>query len=365
MPQPPAPEPPLNLLELEALARARLPRMAYDYYASGADDQQALARNRASWSGWVLRPRVLVDVSRRDLSTTVLGHPVGVPVVVAPTAFHKLACPEGELAAVRAAGAAGAAFTLSTLSNTSVEEVARAAAGPLFFQLYVYRDRGATRALVERALAAGCRGLVLTVDAPIFGQREADVRNGFHLPPGLRVENMGAAGLGEIGPEPGGSGLSGYIARQLDPTLSWKDLEWLCGLSSVPLMVKGILRGDDAIRALDHGAAGVVVSNHGGRQLDAAPAPLEVLPEVAASLGGRGEIWLDGGVRRGTDVLKALALGARAVQIGRPVLWGLAWDGEAGAAWALGQLRAEIDRALALSGCPTLADLTPDMVARA
>jgi 4-hydroxymandelate oxidase len=353
----------LNLHELEELARTRLPQMAWDYYASGADDERCLARNQAAFAELALHYRVLVDVSRRDLATTVLGQRVAMPVLVAPTAFHRLAHEDGELAAVRAAGDAGTAFILSTLSNTAVEEVVAAASGPVWFQLYVYKDRGATEALVRRVEAAGCRALVLTVDAPLLGRRERDVKNRFALPPGLEVKNMHGAGYGEVARPIGDSGLAAYFAELLDPALTWDAIGWLRSLTKLPVLVKGIVRADDAARAVAAGAAGIVVSNHGGRQLDASPATIEVLARCVDAASGRAEVLLDGGVRRGTDVVKALALGARAVLVGRPVLWGLAAGGREGVAAALGVLHRELDLAMALCGCPDIASITRDLVA--
>lgn len=344
----------VNLSEFERAAREKMSRMAFDYYASGADDELTLADNRDAFERLKLAYRVLVDVSERDLSTTVLGREVSMPVLVAPTAFHKLAHEEGEAATARAAGAAGTVFTLSTLSNTAVEDVCAAATGPVWFQLYVYKDRGATEGLVRRALEAGCSALVLTVDAPLLGNRERDVHNRFHLPTELKVENMLPKGYGEVAEEAAASGLSTYVNSMMDQSLTWKDLEWLRSVTEVPILVKGIVRPDDALRAVEHGADGVIVSNHGGRQLDTAPATVEVLPAVVDAVHSRGEVLLDGGVRRGTDVVKALALGAKAVMVGRPVLWGLAVDGEAGAKRVLGLLRHELDLAMALCGCPTV-----------
>jgi 4-hydroxymandelate oxidase len=356
---------PVNLFELEAIAREKLAREAFDYYASGAQDEITVRANHAAYDRLTLAFRVLVDVSRREMATTVLGQPVAMPLLVAPTAFHRLATPEGELATVRAAGAAGTVMILSTLSNTRVEEVVAAASGPVWFQLYVYRDRQATEGLVRRAEAAGCRALVLTVDAPLLGRRERDVRNRFSLPPGLTVANMLPEGYGEVPMAMADSGLAVYFASLLNPAMSWQDLAWLRSITELPVVVKGIVRPDDALRAAEAGAAGIVVSNHGGRQLDTSPATIDVLPEIADALKARGhtmEVFVDGGVRRGTDVLKALALGARAVLVGRPVLWGLAADGEAGAAWVLRHLREELDLAMALAGAPTLADVTRDLV---
>lgn len=357
---------PVNLSDFERAARERMPRMAFDYYASGADDEATLSENRAAFARLKLAYRVLVDVSRRDLSTTVLGHSVSIPVLVSPTAFHKLACEEGEAASARAAGAAGTIFTLSTLSNTAVEEVCAAATGPVWFQLYVYKDRGATEGLIRRAEEAGCSALVLTVDAPLLGKRERDVRNRFHLPEGLKVENMLPRGYGDVEEESGTSGLAAYVGTLLDQALSWKDLEWLRSVTRLPILVKGIVRADDALRAAEHGAAGIVVSNHGGRQLDTSVATVEALPAIVEALDTRGdrttEVLVDGGVRRGTDVVKALALGAKAVMVGRPALWGLAVDGEAGATRVLALLRQELDLAMALCGCPTVEAVTRDLV---
>jgi len=352
----------LNLDELEQLARERLPKMAYDYYASGARDERTLRENVAAWARIPIHHRVLVDVSTRDLSTTVLGTPVSMPVLVAPTAFHKLACEAGELATMRAAARSRTAMILSSLSNTAVEEVSAAAESRLWFQLYVYRDRSATEALVARAEAAGAEAIVLTVDAPIFGRRERDVRNRFHLPEGLRVENMTAAGHALMPQRAAESGLNAYIAEKMDPSLTWKDVAWLRSVTRLPVVVKGIVRPDDAVRAVDHGASAIVVSNHGGRQLDGSPATATVLGPVADAVKGRAEVLVDGGVRRGADVLRALSLGARAVLVGRPILWGLAVAGEEGAHGVLEALRAELDEAMALAGCARVSDATRDLV---
>jgi 4-hydroxymandelate oxidase len=358
---------PVNVLELEAIARERIPKEAWDYYASGAEDEVTLRQNRAAFERLSLAYRVMVDVSRRDTATSVLGHPVAMPVLTAPTAFHRLACPDGELATARATGAAGTIMILSTLSNTPVEDVVAAASGPVWFQLYLYKDRKASEGVVRRAEAAGCRALVLTVDAPLLGRRERDIRNRFRLPLGLAVANMLPEGYGEVPPAAADSGLAAYFATLLDPALTWGDVAWLRSITRLPVLVKGIVRPDDAVRAAEAGAAGIVVSNHGGRQLDTSPATIDVLPEIADALSAHGhriELLMDGGVRRGTDVLKALALGARAVLVGRPILWGLGADGEAGAALVLRMLRDEFDLAMALAGAPTVADITRDLVRR-
>jgi 4-hydroxymandelate oxidase len=362
---------PLTCDDQHAIAAERLPKMAYDYYASGAEGERTLADNVEAWQRIRLRPRCLVDVATRDLTTTVLGRRVSMPVLVAPTAFQRLAHPEGELATARATASAGTVMVLSTLANTTLEDVATAYAGVdgvtsespggRWFQLYVYKDRGVTRSLVERAEAAGYDALVLTVDAPLFGRRLRDMRNGFALPDGLTAANVSPAGIGEVAGVAGDSGLATYIAAMLDQGLTWRDVAWLRSITRLPIVVKGLLRGDDAALAMEHGAAGVVVSNHGGRQLDTTIATADALREVVDAVAERGEVFVDGGVRRGTDILKAVALGARAVLVGRPVLWGLAADGEAGVGQALGMLRAELDLAMALCGCATIEAITRDL----
>jgi 4-hydroxymandelate oxidase len=328
----------------------------FDYYEGGALDEITLSENAAAWGRVRIWYRVLAGVGPRQTATTVLGQAVSLPILVAPTAFHRLACPEGELASARAARRAGTLFVLSSLSNTPMEEVFAEAASPRWFQLYVYKDRGVTRGLVERAEAAGAEAIVLTVDAPGWGNRERDTRNAFRLPPGLAVANVAPAGKGEL-PVVEGSGLAAYCREQFEPALSFADLDWLCGCSRLPVVVKGVCRADDARRCVEHGAAAVVVSNHGGRQLDTAPSTCEALPYVAAAVDGRSEVFVDGGIRRGSDVLKALALGARAVLVGRPVLWGLAVAGEEGALRVLELLRQELEEAMLLAGCTRLADI--------
>ena len=355
---------PINLYEYEALAQARLTTMAYDYYASGAHDEITLRENHAAYDRIPLRYRVLRDISRRTTATTVLGHPLSMPVIVAPTAFHKLAHPDGEVATVRAAGSAGTLMILSTLSTTSIEDVLAAATGPVWFQLYVYKDRGATKALVQRAQAAGCSALVLTVDAQIWGRRERDVRNRFQLPAGLSVKNLTPSGKEEFPQDARGSGLAAYVASLFDQTLSWKDVEWLCSLTDLPVLLKGVVHPDDARQAADTGAAGVIVSNHGGRQLDTAPATIDALPAIVEAVDGMVEVLIDGGIRRGTDVVKALAYGAKAVAVGRPVLWGLAAAGQSGVEKVLDILRFEVDLAMGLCGCATVGEIGQDLLGR-
>lgn len=351
----------LTVRDFEKAARASLPAMAYDYYRSGADAERALRENLRAFRRWQIHSRVLVDVSRLTLETEILGAAVSMPILIAPTAYHKLAHPEGELATARAAARAGTVYTVSTLATTSLEDITRASSGPLWFQLYVHKDRGLSRSLVERAEAAGYRALVLTVDTPVLGRRLRDVRNGFCLPDGLVMANLVGAHLPE---GTAGSALQQYIASRHDASLSWSDVEWLRGITRLPLLLKGIVRPDDTLLAIDAGAAGVIVSNHGGRQLDAAPATLDVLPRVVEAAAGRVPVLVDGGVRWGTDVLKALALGANAVMLGRPVLWGLAAAGEAGVFRVLEILRDELATAMALAGCPSLSAIDHALVER-
>lgn len=352
----------INIDELEAEAKTRLGRMAWDYYSAGSDDMVTLSRNREAYRELSLRFRVLRDVSQRSLKISALGSDLTMPILIAPTAFHGMAHADGETATAAAADDCGTAMIVSTLSNRSIEEIAAAGDAPLWFQLYIYKDRVATQDLVKRAEDAGCRALVLTVDAALWGRREPDIRNGFGLPPGLSVKNLTGSAMQELPQEAGGSGLSSYIASFFDPSVSWKDLEWLCGLTRLPVLVKGVVRGDDAAEAMARGAAGVVVSNHGGRQLDTSPATIEVLAEVVDAVDGRGEVYVDGGIRRGTDVVKALALGARGVLVGRPTLWGLAVDGREGVRRMLMHLREETDLAMGLCGATHVGELDRSLV---
>lgn len=359
----PTSRPPISLADIEALALEHLAPGVADYFAGGAEDEVTLRANRAAFEALAIRPRYLVDVSHRSLATTVLGHEIAFPVLLAPTGFQRLAHPDGELATARAAARAGTIMVLSTFSTVSLEDVAREAAAPRWFQLYVHKDRGLTRNLVERAHAAGYRALVLTVDVPVLGRRERDIRNGFVLPSDLRVANFDL-GESESLREPGAeSGLAQFHRGLREPAFTWTDVDWLASLSPLPIVLKGILRGDDARIGLDHGIRGVIVSNHGGRQLDGAIPGIRALPEVVEAVGDRMDVLVDGGVRRGVDVLRALALGARAVLIGRPLVWGLAWDGSAGVETVLRILREEFDTAMALSGLTTVGQAGRDLLA--
>jgi 4-hydroxymandelate oxidase len=349
-------EPLLNVADYARAARRTLSKEVFDYYEGGALDEITLRENSAGWEKLKLYYRVLAGVGPRDMSTTVLGQPVSMPILVAPTAFHKLACDRGEIAAAKAASAAKTLFVLSSLSNTAIEPVFTQAATPRWFQLYIYKDREITRELVKRAEAAGAEAIVLTVDAPGLGTRERDARNNFRLQDGLAVENLAPLGKGNF-PEVKGSGLAAYVRDNFKEDLGFDDLDWLCQSTRLPVVVKGVCRGDDARRAVEHGAKAIVVSNHGGRQLDTAPATSEVLPHVVDAAGDICEIYVDGGIRRGSDVLKAVAVGARAVLVGRPILWGLCVAGEQGAVHVLEILRRELDEAMLLCGCAKLSDI--------
>jgi 4-hydroxymandelate oxidase len=333
---------PLNAFDFEELAHERLDDMAWEYFRGGAGDESTLRDNRAALERWKLQPRVLVDVSEVDTSTTVLGTPVAAPILVAPVAMQKLAHPEGEAATARAAAAAGTIMILSTSATMRPEPVAAAAPGSArWFQIYVFRDRGLTQTLIDEACASGYSALVLTVDVPILGRREGAIRSGFQVPDELEV--------------------AGDIFDDIDPSVSWRDVEWIAG-HGLPVVLKGILTPEDALVAVENGAAGVVVSNHGGRQLDGVPASIDALPRVAEALEGQCEVLLDSGVRRGVDVIRALALGARSVLLGRPVVYALAAAGEDGVLTLLRLLREEVELGLRLLGCTAVAEVKREHV---
>lgn len=349
----------MDIQTLQERARERMDAGAYDYYAGGADDEITLAENDAAWTRLRLRPHVLRDVSRVDVATTVLGEPVVAPLLVAPMAYQRLAHPDGEPATAKATADVGTVMCVSTLATASLEDVAAAApAAPRWFQLYVRKDRGWSGELIARAEAAGYRAVVFTVDVPVLGRRRRDEANDFSLPDGMTMANVGTAP-----PKVQGSGLAAYADAELDPALTFDDIGWIRSLTDLPVLVKGVLRGDDAVRALDAGAGGVIVSNHGARQLDTTTATADALAEVAAAVAGRAEVFVDGGVCRGTDVVKALALGARAVLVGRPVLWGLACGGADGVAAVLNELVEETVRAFMLCGAARVDDISSDLLA--
>jgi len=352
--------------DIEAIAHKRLPRNALDYYRSGAEDMQTLADNRNAFARYRLNPTLMVDVSKRDLETLVLGERVSMPVGIAPTAMQRMAHPEGECASARAAEKAGTLFVLSTIATSSIEEVAAAAPNALkWFQLYVYKDRKVTESLVKRAELAGFKALVLTVDAPYFGRRLADIRNKFQLPSHLRMANFDLSSAASKTSEGGGSRINEYVASLFDQSLTWKDVDWLKSITKLPLVVKGVMNGRDARLAIRHGADAIIVSNHGGRQLDGVAAAIDVLQEIVEAVrqeNNQVEVYMDGGVRKGTDVLKALAMGAKMAFVGRPVIWGLAYDGQAGVERTLNIVREELDGAFALSGCTSVCSISKDLL---
>ena len=329
--------------DYEPIARERLPRDVYDFYAGGAGDEWTLAENRRAFERWSLRPRYLRGAGIPDPSTSILGVPISFPVLVAPWAYQRLAHPDGELATARAAAAAGTAMVVSSTSMEFLEEVAVASDGPKWWQLYVFDDRGFTSEMLTRVVAAGYGAICLTVDVPVLGLRHRDTRSGFVIPFGLPRSEL-----------------------TFDPALSWDDISWVRERTAgLPLLAKGILTAEDAELAVEAGVDGIIVSNHGGRQLDGAPAGITALPEVVDAVAGRLPVLVDGGVRRGTDILKAIALGASAVMVARPLIWGLVVDGETGVSHVLALLRAEFENAMALTGCRTVGDITGALVAPA
>ncbi|HSG79858.1 MAG TPA: alpha-hydroxy acid oxidase [Acidimicrobiia bacterium] len=340
---------------LAARARAEMEPSAWDYCAGGSDDEVTLGENVAAWRRMPLYPRVLRDVSIVDTSVEVLGVTSDLPFFVAPMAFQRLAHDDGEAGMARAAARAGTLMVVSTFATTSLEDVAAAASeAPRWFQLYAHADRGLTADLVSRAEAAGYRAIVLTVDAQVLGKRRRDEANRFALPEGLVPANLGREMSGGDGT---GSALHADFAAAMDTTLSFDDLEWLAGLSDLPVVVKGVLRADDAAACVDHGVAAIAVSNHGGRQLDGAVATADALGPIVDAVGGRAPVLVDGGIRGGSDVVRALALGASAVMIGRPLLWGLAVGGEDGALGVLEELAVETRSAMALCGARSVAEI--------
>jgi 4-hydroxymandelate oxidase len=350
---------PVNVSDFEAIARERMTPSAFDYYAGGAEDEVTLAENREAFRRIALRPRMLAGADQAATAIDLLGVPLPYPIGLAPTAFNKLGHPDGEIAAVRAAGRTGTLMCCSTIASTSVEDIAAAATGPLWFQLYIYRDRDVTRDLVRRAEESGCRAIVLTVDTPLLGRRERDMRSGFTLPAGIGIRNLERYGTPDALRWAQTSSFTEYVHKLLDASLTWESVAWLRSITQLPLLIKGILTAEDAGLAIEHGASGIVVSNHGGRQLDGALATIDALPSIASRVARRVPIVLDGGIRRGTDVFKAVALGAQCVFIGRAYLWGLAADGEAGVMRVLEMLRSELEMTMALAGCRSISEITP------
>jgi 4-hydroxymandelate oxidase len=349
----------LDLDRLEAAAQQKIGEMAYAYFAGGAEDEQQLAENVAGWRRWRLRPHVLVDVSTVSTATTVLGAPVALPVMVAPTALHAYADPNGEVATARAASRAGACFVLSCLATRDLSEMTETRA-PRWMQVYVMKDRGRTVDMVQRAAAAGYGALVLTVDAPVSGLRRRELQANVSLPPEFSLPNL-------ADPEDArrlGRGFMAAVLEAFDPTITFAEIGWLAEVSGLPVVVKGVARGDDARRCVEAGASGIDVSNHGGRQLNDGVATVDALAEVVDSVAGRAEVYVDGGIRRGADVVKAVSIGATAVMVGRPVLWALATGGTDGVVALLEWFGAEMRRTMALCGATTIGALDRSLTLR-
>jgi 4-hydroxymandelate oxidase len=346
----------VSLFDFETLARARMSPMAWEYISGGAGDEITLRWNRESYDRIRLRPRVLVDVSSLDTRVKLFGRELPFPILIAPAAYQRLIHPEGEIATAKGASASGATMVISTMATASVEEIAAAATRPLWFQLYVQPDRAFTRDLVQRAEAAGCQALVVTVDTPVVGLRNREMRIKFALPPGMDRPNLrglksATLTTSHLPPE------DQIYSAVLDPKLTWKEIEWLRSFARAPVLLKGVLNPDDAELAIKSGASGIIVSNHGSRNLDTLPATIDALPEVTARVAGRIPVLMDGGIRRGTDVLKAIALGASAVLIGRPYLFGLSVAGAEGVARVINILRREFEMAMALTGRVSVSDI--------
>ena len=374
-----------DVSDLRRIARRRMPRGCFDYIDGAAEDERTAGRNVSAYAKWQFRPRVLRDVAEIDTSGVVLGAPVPFPLVIAPTGFDRIAHSQGELAVARAAERAGIPYSLSTMGTRSIEEVAQVCGGRKFFQVYVWRDRKLLADLLERAAAADYEAIMITVDTAVLGRRERDVRHGFSLPPKLGLDTLldgllhPAWTLDFLSNEPitfsncvgadGGHGegavaLADYVNSQFDPSLSWSDIDWFREQWDGPVMLKGIQSAEDAAIAADAGIDAVIVSNHGGRQLDGAPAPVELLAPVREAVGDRCEVICDGGIRRGSDICKALALGADSVMAGRAYFYALGAAGEAGVDWVLDHLLDGMIRTMRLAGVSSVADLTPDIIER-
>ncbi len=371
-----------NIARLRQEARRRLPRVIFDFVDGGAEDEITLARNRTGFLRHRIWPRPLGAAFEPETRTTLFGDPLAVPLLIAPTGLTGLLWPGGEVLLARAAAARGCIYTLSTAASCPVEEVAAAAPGRVWFQLYLLRDRGLTRELLQRARAAGCRVLVLTTDTPVLGRRERDLANGFTIPPRrdlrtaldllsrpgwllrhrLRPDRVTFAHFVGRDDRRGVLELAAHVQAMFEPRLGWSEVAWVRENWSGPMLLKGVLHPAEAERAVALGIDGIIVSNHGGRQLDRCPGSIEALPEIARRLEGRVPLVLDGGVRRGVDILTALALGASACMLGRPALWGLACGGEAGATRALALLQEELARAMTLCGVREIAAIGPELL---
>ncbi|EDV21349.1 uncharacterized protein TRIADDRAFT_50856 [Trichoplax adhaerens] len=354
---------PLCIRDIEQFASENLSKNALSYYNVGADDEETLRDNVEIFKRIRIRPRMLIDVTNVDLSTTILGRKIEMPIGISPTAMQKLAHPDGEIATAQAAKFMKTCMTLSTYSTTSIEDVGVASGDGLrWFQLYVSPDRELTRNFVHRAERSGFKALVVTVDVPVAGNRRKEIRQGFDLPPHLHLANFSSNSFKGVDTEVENSGWSNNYQMQIDGSITWESISWLQTITSLQVIVKGILTAEDASEAIRRGIKAIWISNHGGRQLDGVPTAIEVLPEIVEAVKEQAEIYVDGGFRLGTDVFKALALGARAVFIGRPILWGLCYNGSDGVKKVLQLLKEELQRTMQLAGCTSIGDITPSSV---
>ncbi|PCI18338.1 MAG: alpha-hydroxy-acid oxidizing enzyme [Piscirickettsiaceae bacterium] len=353
----------LNLLDYEKAAEMRLEPAAKDYFRSGAMDEHTLVDNIAAFQRIKFLPRVLNNVSHINSHTSFSDHDLSVPLIISPTAFLGMAHKDGELAVARAANSVNSIMICSTMSNQPIEEITAASNATVWFQLYVYKDKDATLALIDRAKQAGCQALVITVDAPYLGQREQDVRNQFQLPAHLKMSNLHALEHSKLPNKVGHSGLAHYFESLIDKSLTWRDIKWLKQQANMPIYLKGILHPKDALLAIEYGVDGIIVSNHGGRQLDGSIASIDALASISKAVNKQVPIIMDGGIRRGSDILKALALGAQCVGIGRPVIWGLSHAGQRGIENVFKILETELKLAMALAGCADISSISNELIA--
>lgn len=353
----------LNIADYELASQSALEKTAKDYFQSGALDEHTLIDNLDAYKRIKLCPRILRNVAETNTSLNIFGQQLSSPIVISPTAFLGMAHEDGELAVARAASSTDTLMICSTLSNQPIEDITASTQAPVWFQLYVYKEKKATLALIERAKRAGCKTLVITVDAPFLGRRECDVRNQFQLPAHLTMSNLHALDHTQLPEKIGHSGLAHYFENLIDKSLTWRDIDWIKSHADMPVYLKGILHPKDAALAVEHNIDGIIVSNHGGRQLDGSIASIDALPHIAKAVNKQIPIMLDGGIRRGSDILKAIALGAQCVGIGRPTIWGLSYAGQQGVEDVINILQSELELAMALAGCSSLSDITEDIIA--
>ncbi len=350
----------IDIKEVEALALSNLPPDVYNFFSGGAGEEDTLQHNVSSFNEIKILPRVLCNVETRSLSTNILGHEIAFPLLVAPMAFQKLAHPEGEVAVAKASHRANILMTLSTLSTSSFQKIKSVNQAPLWFQIYIYKDREVTKNLIQLAEKYGFNGIVLTVDAPLYGKRKREVKTPLQLPASFILENLEDAGLDLKSIDP--SNLPPYLSSMLDPSITWKDIEWIRSISSLPIILKGIMNPKDVEIANEYNIDALIISNHGGRQFDTALSAIEALLAISEANAGKTELILDGGIRKGADILKAIALGAKAVMVGRPILWGLAVGGEEGVTKVLSILKSELDVSMVLCGCNSVEEINKDIL---